>query len=103
MRDNRLNDIDWNELWKTVISQRQSYSDNRAVEFWDDFAPHYRRKGTDGTRDIYVERFYELMETKPGETIFDMDCASGTLAIPYAKNCRYAISPYRRDHLCLRI
>ena len=76
--------IDWNELWTENVNNRSRNSENTQSEFWDKFAATFRKKPKDGGKDEYIERFYELMEIRPGETIFDMGCASGTLAIPYA-------------------
>ena len=81
----QIDHINWNEIWKEVVYNRTGSDENKAVSFWDDFAPHYRRKNKEGDKDVYVDSFYELMEVKTRETIFDMGCASGTLAIPYAK------------------
>lgn len=75
-----MNMINWNELWKEM--NRQAGTDNSS-DFWDAFAPRFRKKVKD--KDPYVEQFYELAEIKPGDTLFDMGCGSGTLAIPYAK------------------
>lgn len=77
--------VDWNALWKNVMNRRSGSSKSTASEFWDAFAPTFRKKGKDGEKDGYIEKFYELMEIRPGESIFDMGCASGTLAIPYAQ------------------
>ncbi|MDO4834148.1 MAG: methyltransferase domain-containing protein [Bacillota bacterium] len=74
--------IDWNELWK---ANRRSENKNNTSQFWDSFAVNFRKKARDGKKDPYIEKFYELMEAEEGDTIFDMGCASGTLAIPYAQ------------------
>lgn len=77
--------IDWNGLWKKLVNEGSRRKENTTVEFWDDFAPKFRKKPKEGEKDEYIEKFYEYMEIEPGETIFDMGCASGTLAIPYAQ------------------
>lgn len=74
--------IDWNRLWQETQAKEPSEEN---LNFWDGFADHYRKKVEEGQKDPYIEQFYELSEFKPGETIFDMGCASGTLAIPYAQ------------------
>ena len=79
-----MKNIDWNKLWKENVNNRSRNSENTQSEFWDKFAAPFRKKPKDGKKDEYIEQFYELMEIRPGETIFDMGCASGTLAIPYA-------------------
>lgn len=77
--------IDWNKLWKTLMNERYQNPQNTTSEFWDNFAPTFRKKNKGGNRDEYIDKFYEYMEVNPGESIFDMGCASGTLAIPYAQ------------------
>jgi len=73
--------IDWNRLWKENYADRPSEDDH---QFWDDYAPRFRKKLKE-EEDPYVRIFYEYSEFQPGETIFDMGCASGTLAIPFAQ------------------
>ena len=74
--------IDWNKLWKEQYVDPEK---GENIEFWDNFAPRFRKELPDGEKDPYVELFYEYSEFRPGETIFDMGCASGSLAIPYAE------------------
>lgn len=76
--------IDWNKLWKDVNNTSRN-ARNTTSEFWDGFAATYWKKPKEGEKDEYVEQFYDFMEIMPGETIFDMGCASGVLAIPYAQ------------------
>lgn len=73
--------IDWNRLWK---KSGEGAVKKDALQFWDDFAPRFRKK-LEPEKDPYIEAFYEASGFLPGESIFDMGCASGTLAIPYAK------------------
>ena len=72
--------IDWNGLWKETHGDPDRANN---IEFWNSFAPKFRKK-TDGP-DPYIEKFYEYMNPKPGDTLFDMGCGSGTLAIPFAQ------------------
>lgn len=72
--------INWNEIWRNT-EHSMEHSEN--VEFWNGFAPKFRKK-TDEP-DPYIEKFYEYMETQPGDTLFDMGCGPGTLAIPFAQ------------------
>lgn len=72
--------INWNEMWRNT---EDSIERSNNLEFWDAFAPKFRNKT--GKPDPYIEQFYEYMETQPEETLFDMGCGSGTLAIPYAQ------------------
>lgn len=74
--------MDWNKEWKNA-RQKNGHSDD--VEFWNDFAPRFRKKPAPGETDFYVEEFYRLSGIEPGDTIFDMGSGSGTLAIPFAQ------------------
>lgn len=74
-----MKDINWNRIW-----QESGFGDgrNNNVEFWDEHAANFRKKVIG--KDPYVEQFYEFAEIMPGETLFDMGCGSGVLAIPFA-------------------
>ena len=74
--------MDWNSEWKKT---RDENGHSNSVDFWNAFAPGFRKKPEPGKRDIYAEEFYRLSEIEQGDTIFDMGCASGTLAIPFAQ------------------
>ena len=71
--------MDWNRLWheeKNITKERHS------SEYWDNMAPRYRKHPGKST---YEADFLALADIKPGETVFDMGCASGTLALPLAE------------------
>ena len=74
--------IDWNRLWE---EDNEDKDRDRSSKYWDDFAPRFRKDLPEGSRDEYVEQFYDYSGFQDGETIFDMGCGSGTLAIPYAR------------------
>lgn len=67
---------DWNEEWKALQRLRRRADD---AAYWD------KRSHTFTTKDApnpYVERFLELADIHPGETVFDMGCGTGALSIP---------------------
>lgn len=72
--------IDWNEMWR---STEDSIERSNNLDFWNDFAPRFGRKNAE--TDPYIELFYEYMEADSKDTLFDMGCGPGTLAIPFAK------------------
>lgn len=71
-----LTTTDWNQEWKQLQSLRRKKDD---ASFWDERAKTFATKDTPNP---YVERFLELADIKPGETVFDMGCGTGALAIP---------------------
>ncbi len=79
--EENMDRIDWNRLWQENYATEERKED---LAFWNAYAPKFRKKRAPG-QDPYVEQFYEYSGFKPGETIFDMGCASGTLAIPFAQ------------------
>ena len=72
--------INWNEIWRNTDDAKER-SNN--LEFWDNYAPRFRKKLTEP--DPYIEKFYEYMGAETGDTLFDMGCGPGTLAIPFAR------------------
>ena len=73
-----LQATDWNEEWKRLQVVRGKADD---VAFWN------RRAATYGseTPSAYTHAFMELAGVLPGESVLDMGCGSGNLAIPYAR------------------
>lgn len=71
-----LTSTDWNEEWKGIQKMRRHADD---AAFWD------KRSATFTTKDapnLYVEKFLEYADIRPDETVFDMGCGTGALAVP---------------------
>lgn len=72
----------WAGEWERVQSKTGHSSDS---SYWDESAPRFRKKPGKGQKDDYPERFYELMNPRKDDVIFDMGCGSGVLSIPFAE------------------
>jgi SAM-dependent methyltransferase len=72
-------DKDWNAEWMRLSDQREVAHD---AAFWDRRARHFR--GGDEASP-YVAGFIEHMRVRPGESVLDVGCGSGALALPLAR------------------
>ena len=72
-------EIDWGKLWKEAQRERRRADDS---SYWDKRAPSFAK--TAGVSP-YARTFLERAGLAEGETIFDMGCGSGTLALPLAR------------------
>lgn len=71
--------MDWNRLWH---EEKNTTKERHSSDYWDSFATKYRKHPGKST---YEADFLALADIRPGETVFDMGCASGTLALPLAE------------------
>lgn len=72
-------DVDWGAAWKEEQELRRN-ADN--AQYWNMRAPSFAK--TAGTSP-YAKEFLERAGVLEGETVFDMGCGSGTLALPLAR------------------
>lgn len=75
-------EVDWNEAWKNARAQAVRRGGSEA---WNRRAPSFARNAGKGE---YVERMLELLDPQPTETVLDVGCGSGTLAVPLAGRVR---------------
>lgn len=71
-------DIDWAAAWRKAQESRQR---DGGAEYWNKRAPSFAK--TAGTSP-YARDFLERAGVRDGETVLDMGCGSGTLALPLA-------------------
>ena len=74
-----LIETDWSEEWKRVQRSRKHVD---CPERWNKRAPSF---GGALFSSPYAQQFIELLDLKPGDTVFDMGCGNGAIAIPLAK------------------
>lgn len=74
-----IDEIDWHQEWIDRQKARRA-ADNS--EYWNMRAHSFYRNARTSP---YASEFMRLANVQPGETILDMGCGSGTLAIPYAR------------------
>lgn len=74
-----LIDTDWGLQWK--IEQGEYHADDNAA-YWDNRAPKF---GTKRGVSPYVLAFIDHLKLDPDDSVFDMGCGNGALAIPLAK------------------
>ena len=71
-----LGHTDWNEEWMSLQARRRKPDD---PAYWNGRAHDFPADTKVGP---YAQRFVELARIKPDETIFDMGCGTGAIALP---------------------
>lgn len=69
---------DWNEEWIALQADRHAADD---PSFWDKRAKHFKPRET----HPYARDFLALASIADGESVLDMGCGGGSLAIPLAQ------------------
>lgn len=69
---------DWNEEWRALQADRRAADD---PSFWDKRAKHFKPRET----HPYARDFLQLANIRGGQSVLDMGCGGGSLAIPLAR------------------
>ena len=71
-----LTTTDWNAEWMALQQARRKADD---PSYWDSRSHTFP---TSTEPSAYARRFIELADIRPRETVFDMGCGTGALAVP---------------------
>ena len=74
-----LTSTDWAEEWKQLQALRQRSDD---PSYWDGRAKNFGHNDKPGD---YARSFIELADLREDESVFDMGCGNGALALPLAR------------------
>ena len=74
-----LIEVDWGAQW---MRERSQYHHDDSAEYWDKRAPKF---GTKRGVSPYRVAFIEKLNLDEGDTVFDMGCGNGGIAIPLAQ------------------
>lgn len=82
-RDEKLDAIDWEELYSSHFRLNDTEPGSpEAKAGWDAKALKFAHKPQ---RSDYINQLVDILALEDGETVFDMGCGSGTLALPLAR------------------
>jgi len=73
-----LQDNDWNEEWKLLQRVRRAADD---AQYWNKRSKSFSSKDAPGA---YATQFLQLAAVEPGDSVFDMGCGTGNLAVTLA-------------------
>ncbi|HFQ88477.1 MAG TPA: class I SAM-dependent methyltransferase [Desulfobulbus sp.] len=83
MQQPRLEDLDWNEMYRRA-RQEKSWKSKGAAD-WDRKAASFAERTE---RSIYTEKFLALLQPEEDWSVLDVGCGPGTLALPLARRVK---------------
>jgi len=81
-----LLDTDWGKEWLRISENMREPDDPK---FWDTLTQHFAGGGVD---EPYLDKFVEFSEISSDESVLDMGCGAGSLAIPFARRGCHVIA-----------
>lgn len=73
-----LHNTDWNTEWKRLQRVRRRVDD---AQYWNKRSKNF---DSSDAPSPYVRAFLERVNVKPGESVLDMGCGTGSIAVPLA-------------------
>lgn len=80
----RIDDIDWAALYREqpAFTGGGKPGSEESRERWNSRAQHFTQKRG---RSDYIRQLIRILDLSPGDSVFDMGCGAGSLAIPLAE------------------
>jgi len=78
-----IDKIDWEQLWNDEL--KRSKVENTTQLNWDKFAEQFERQYS---RSDYRDKMLERVHTRPDDTVLDIGCGPGNLAVPLASRVK---------------
>jgi SAM-dependent methyltransferase len=98
-----INSINWDRLWQEQMEAASFKGEGR--EFWDGMAHRLERKKD--LKDAYLEEFLKRIDLSNCESLLDVGCGTGAVALPLAKRVRTVtaldLSPVMLQYLAAEI
>lgn len=79
----RFQDIDWNRMWQEAKAGK-SWTRKKNTD-WDKRASSFAQRNINSP---YVEKFLSHLHLDPEDTVLDVGCGPGTLALPLARQTK---------------
>lgn len=88
--DSKLIDGDWAAEWQAIEHEHEGADYiRRSPEFWNRMALSPKHSDEN---DHFIEHFIEVLDLQSEESVLDMGCGTGSLAIPLAQRGRRVIA-----------
>ncbi len=82
-----LAEIDWSLIWRESRKRRSCKS--KGCKEWNRKAASFARRNRGSA---YIDKLLPFIDVRDGETVLDVGCGPGTLALPLAKLAKNQIA-----------